>query len=313
MSYGEKKDRRLVLLTGASTGIGLALAQRLAAGPWRVVLTARESSLPRLTEAGLKESDRVWFRPLDVTNGDEANDLVEEIENRWGAVDVLINNAAICYRAVMEHLCDFHEEEQFATNYLGPLHLIRCVLPAMRHQRSGQIINMSSVGGMMAMPTMGGYSASKFALEGASEALWYELKPWGIRVTLIEPGFVNSDSFLNAKFTDQSREAYANVGTDYHPYYEHLIAFITQMMRHSPTTADGVARKVLKVMHMKRPPLRYPGTWDARFFSLLRRLLPQRLYNAVLYHSLPHISEWVPSQEETEKSSAQPSLSSEKS
>jgi len=294
MAATAKTDQRVVLVTGASTGIGLALARQLAAGSWRVVLTARASSLHRLTEAGLRESERVLFRPLDVVDYGQAEAVIAEIEARWGGVDVLINNAAICYRAVMEHLCDHHEQEQFAVNYLGPLHLIRAVLPGMRARRSGRIINLSSVGGMMAMPTMGGYSASKFALEGASEALWYELKPWGIHLTLIEPGFVNSDSFLNARFTDLSRASYEGRICAYSPYYNNMMRFISRMMRFSPTTPDKVARLIVKVMCRRRPPLRRPATLDAHFFALLRRLLPQRLYHLVLYRGLPRIGSWVP-------------------
>lgn len=290
----EAPDRRVVLITGASTGIGLAIARLLLPTQMRLVLTARASSLGRFAEAGIHESERVLLRALDVTDCHQGHALVAEVVARFGGVDVLINNAGILFRAVMEHLCDSHEKEQFATNYLGPLNLIRSVLPGMRARRNGRIINLSSVGGMMAMPTMGGYSASKFALEGASEALWYELRPWGIKVTLIEPGFVNSDSFLNARFTEESRYALEHPGAPYHPYYANLLNLITRMMRLSPTSAEGVARIVVKVMNQRNPPLRRPATLDAWFFRLLRRLLPQQLYHAVLYRGLPNISTWVP-------------------
>ncbi len=288
------EDRRVVLITGASTGIGLAIARLLLPSSMRLVLTARASSLPRFAEAGIEESERVMVRALDVTDCHQGHALVAEINARYGCVDVLINNAGILFRAVMEHLCDSHEKQQFSTNYLGPLNLIRAVLPGMRARRSGRIINLSSVGGMMAMPTMGGYSASKFALEGASEALWYELRPWGIKVSLIEPGFVNSDSFLNARFTEESRHALDHPEAPYHPYYLNLMRLIERMMRLSPTSAEGVAKIVVKVMNQPNPPLRRPATLDAWFFRLLRRLLPQRLYHELLYHGLPKIGSWVP-------------------
>ncbi|MDJ0836416.1 MAG: SDR family NAD(P)-dependent oxidoreductase [Acidobacteriota bacterium] len=292
---GGSDDNRVVLVTGTSKGIGLALAHALTRGHKRLVLTARASSLDRLAEAGIQEDERVMVRALDVTHGEQANALVAEVEARWGGVDVLVNNAAICYRAVMEHLADEHEEDQFHTNYLGPLHLVRLVLPGMRARRRGHIINLSSVGGMMAMPTMGGYSASKFALEGASEALWYELRPWNIRVTLVEPGFVHSDSFKNALFTPRSEASYGRVDDEYHAYYTNLIGLITRMMNGSPTTPEDIARIIIETMDRRNPPLRRSATWDAVFFSMMRRLLPQRLYHLVLYRGLPNIRRWVPS------------------
>jgi len=293
MKARENPDRRVVLLTGATTGIGLALANALLATDMRLVLTARADSMPRFERLGIREGERVMLRALDVSDGDQANRVFEAVVARWGGVDVLINNAAISYRAVMEHLTDADEEEQFQVNYLGPLHLIRLVLPGMRARRRGHIVNLSSVGGMMAMPTMGGYSASKFALEGASEALWYECRPWGVRVVLVEPGFVRSDSFRNARFSKQSQRAYSDGGDPYHRYYANMIGFIERMMRRSPTTPQDIARRILRILKRKRPPLRVFATWDAFFFSFLRRALPKRLYHVVLYRFLPRIGEWV--------------------
>lgn len=287
------QQEQVVLVTGASTGIGLALTRALLPTPYRLVLTARHASLERFKEMGVEASDRVWLRPLDVTQPQEGDGLVAEIEEKWGGVDILINNAGVAYRAVMEHLEDRDEEDQFHINYLGPLHLIRLVLPGMRKRRRGRIINLSSVGGMMAMPTMGGYSASKFALEGASEALWYELKPWGVHVTLVEPGFVNSKSFKNALFTAASGKSLIDAQDPYHHYYGNLTRFIEKMMGRSPTTPERIARIILSIMTRKNPPLRVSATWDAVFFSLLRRILPQRLYHHILYRNLPGIDHWV--------------------
>ena len=288
-----ENDCRVVLITGASTGIGLALAKLLAKYSFRLVLTARESSLVRFERAGVRESERLMLRPLDLAHPNEAERVVREVTARWGSVDVLVNNAGVCYRSVIEHFEKENEEHQFQTNYFGPLNLIRLVLPSMRAHYSGRIINISSVGGMMAMPTMGGYSASKFALEGASEALWYELKPWGIQVTLVEPGFVHSNSFQKALFTPKSKQAFEDTHDPYHAYYRHLIALITRMMKMSPTRPEHIAKKILKVMRQRHPPLRLPVTSDALFFSLLRRFLPARLYHWILFRNLPHLRTWV--------------------
>lgn len=151
----DASNSKVVLVTGASTGIGLALIRQLqAAGSFRIVATARKSSLNRFDEAGIQETDRLRIRALDITNCEEREALLSEVEVEWGGVDVLVNNAGVSYRAVQEHLTDEDEKHQFDVNYFAPMRLIRRVLPNMRRQKRGHIINVSSVGGMMAMPTM---------------------------------------------------------------------------------------------------------------------------------------------------------------
>ena len=177
-------------------------------------------------------------------------------------------------------------------NFRGPMALVRLVLPRMRAKRTGRIINVSSVGGMMAMPTMPLYSASKFALEGATEALYYEVKPFGIHVTPIEPGFINSSSFQNTHYTSQSGRAEADPEDPYHCHYRHMAPFIERTMGRSLATPEKVARRILRTIERRNPPLRVAGTVDAVVFDLLRRFLPRRLYHAVLYRSLPGISTW---------------------
>jgi NADP-dependent 3-hydroxy acid dehydrogenase YdfG len=282
-----------VLVTGASTGLGLALShQLLGSTTHRLILTARASSLHRFGEAGIVESERVWLRPLDVTDCGQRRAVVAEADARWGGVDVLINNAGVMYRAVLEHLSDRERFAQMDVNYLGPMDMVRLVLPRMRDKRSGRIINISSVGGMMAMPTMAAYSASKFALEGASESLYYEVKPWNIRVTLVQPGFVHSEAYQNVRFTDASQRSRDDVNEAYHAHYENMGPFIARLMNWSRATPDRVARRIIRVMHKRNPPLRAAGSIDAYLFSALRRISPRILYHWVLYQSLPHIRNW---------------------
>lgn len=281
-----------MLVTGASTGLGLALARRLVQSEHRLVLSARKESLPRLALAGIAESERVRIRALDVTVLEQRLAIVEEIERELGGVDVLVNNAGQMYRAVLEHLSDIEQFVQLDVNYLAPMDLVRLVLPHMRAQRFGRILNVSSVGGMMAMPTMAAYSASKWALEGATEALYYEVKPWNIHVSLVQPGFVRSDSFRNVRFTDQSSRSRDDVHEAYHAHYEEMGPFIARLMKLARATPDHVARKIVKVMHQRHPPLRAPATLDAHLFSGLRRFLPRRTYHWLLYRALPRVSSW---------------------
>lgn len=287
---GEKRET--LLLTGASTGLGLALARRLLASSYRLVLTAREESLERFAAAGIAESERVHLRPLDVVDSEQRHRVVEEAADRWGGVDVLINNAGIAYRAVVEHFPDDPLFDQMLINFYGPMELIRLVLPRMREKRRGRILNVSSVGGMMAMPTMAPYSASKFALEGATEALWYEVRPWNIRVSLVEPGFIHSDSFRNTLYTDRSRRAMRDHANAYHAHYQHMDGMIARLMDITRSTPEAVARKIVRILSRRDPPLRVPATWDAHLFTLLRRVLPRGLYHRVLYALLPKIGSW---------------------
>jgi short-subunit dehydrogenase len=285
----------VVLLTGASTGIGLALAQSLAAWPTaHIVLTARASSLDRLREQGFTESNRIWLRPLDITVAGERNAVVDEIRERLGGVDILINNAGIAYRSVMEHMSEEETLKQLSTNFTGPMELIRLVLPHMRKRGCGRIINVSSVSGMMAMPTMGAYSGSKFALEGASESLWYELKPWGIYVTLVQPGFIHSNSFHKVILSKLAERAVNDPRDPYQVVYNSMGPFIEKLMTLARATPETIARRVLATLLKKKPRLRVFATIDARFFYILRRVLPRKIFHALLYRALPGVRHWGP-------------------
>jgi short-subunit dehydrogenase len=286
---------KTVLITGASTGIGLAVARELMRSKYRVYLTARRTSLPRFAAHEIAESPHVRIRALDVTKEDEREAIVAEAERDWGGIDVLINNAGVSYRAVVEHVVEEERVAQMGVNFRAPMELIRLVLPGMRRKGAGRIITISSVGGMMAMPTMAAYSASKFALEGAHEALWYEVRPWGIRVSLVQPGFIDSDGFQKVRYTHKSDRSEHELAEPYHEHYVNMAPFIGKVMKASPATPESVARVVLKTMHRRRPPLRVPATLDARVFALLRRVMPRSLYHWLLYKMLPKVDTWGPS------------------
>lgn len=290
--HGERPAPEVVLLTGASTGLGLAIARLLVDTDLRIILTARSESMGRFEAAGIEESDRVWLRPLNVTHEAERRQVIAEAERHWGGVDILINNAGLAYRAVVEHVNEAERRAQLDVNFRAPMELIRLVLPHMRRQRYGRIINISSVGGMMAMPTMGIYSASKFALEGMTESLWYEVRPWNIKVSLVQPGFIKSSSFERTRYTDLSEPASRDAQDPYFAHYQHMSQFIAKCMDRATATPKDVAKVVWKTMRREHPPLRVAGTLDARVFALLRRWLPRRAYHALLYRGLPKVAEW---------------------
>jgi len=281
-----------ILVTGASVGIGLEVAKLLSATEHRLALTARASSLSRFAAQGLVEGPRLMLLPLDITNDEQRNAAITAVEQRWGGVDVLVNNAGVSYRSVAEHVTEADSVAQLNANFFGPMALIRRVLPRMRAQRHGRIINVSSVGGMTAMPTMSVYSASKFALEGASEALWYEMRPWGISVSLVRPGFINSDGFRKVRFTSEGERARKDQRSPYHAHYRNMEELIGALMLLTFHTPRDVAETIVETIEQKQPGLWIAGTWDAYAFDLLRRLLPSALYNRLLYAGLPRVWEW---------------------
>ncbi len=285
---------KTVLITGASTGLGLAIARALTETNYRVYLTARQSSLPRFEMHEVRESEHVRIRALDVTSPEQRNAIVAEVERDSGGIDILINNAGITYRAVVEHVAEDEWIAQMDVNFRSPMELIRLVLPGMRQKGAGRIITVSSVGGMMAMPTMAAYSASKFALEGAHESLWYEVRPWGIKVTLLQPGFIDSDGFQKVRYTPRSGRSEQDLADPYHEHYVNMAPFIARLMKSSRATPDSVARVVLKTMRRRNPPLRVPATFDALAFSSLRRILPRSTYHWLLYKMLPKVGTWGP-------------------
>ena len=283
--------QEVVLVTGCSSGIGLAIAHNLYREKnFRAVVTARKQSIDRLLNA-FQETDRFLVRELDVTDDENIYRLVNDVCCHWGRVDVIINNAAVCLRGVVEHMDSESELMQLKANYLGPMTLTRAVLPIMREQRSGQIINISSVSGILAMPTMGSYSASKHALEAATEALWYESRPSGIRVNLVELGFINSQSYSKVAFTNKARVS-SDLNGPHVEYYRSMVPFIERLMGLSLNSPDRIARKIVHMLYTRPSSLRVSFTLDAIFFNILRRILPAGVLNQILFMLLPGSITW---------------------
>jgi short-subunit dehydrogenase len=175
---------------------------------------------------------------------------------------------------------------------LAPFELISQVLSLMRKKHSGRIINISSVGGFMAMPTMSAYSASKFALEGATESLWYEMRPWGIFVTLIVPGFINSAGFLHTTESPGCEISIQNVRSTYHEHYVSMKQLISSRMGRSHDTNEKIAAKIIHAINARTPPLRIYVTFDAWLFFAIRKICPPTLYFFIFYKLLPNIKKW---------------------
>jgi NAD(P)-dependent dehydrogenase (short-subunit alcohol dehydrogenase family) len=179
-------------VTGASSGLGAAVVRAALAAGDRVVATAR--NIEKLRSAvGQPASDRLALVPLDVTSEQQAQAAIAAAVEKLGRIDVLVNNAGYSVLGTLESLTTAQIEQQLATNFYGVLHVMRAALPVMRRQRSGHIFNMSSTAGVVGYPAVGAYAASKFAIEGLTLSVAPEVERFGIKVTLIEPGFFRTD------------------------------------------------------------------------------------------------------------------------
>lgn len=186
---------RVVLVTGASMGIGEALARAYAAQGARLVLAARSAERLRQVAAALPQG-RVLVVPTDLTDPRQIPELVDRALQRFGRVDILVNNAGVGLFSTVSDMDRVQFQRLFALNVFAPIHLIQTVLPLMKYRRQGQIVNISSVAGYVALPAMGAYSASKFSLRALSDTLRVELKQFGIHVLGVYPGRIRT-SFVN--------------------------------------------------------------------------------------------------------------------
>lgn len=180
------RDKPVWLITGCSTGFGRELAKLVLARGWRAVVTARDPAAVADLVAGC--GDRALAIGLDVTRREQIADAVTQAQQKFGRIDVLVNNAGYGYLAAIEEGEDEAVRAMFETNVFGLVDMTKAVLPIMRQQKSGLIVNISSIGGLASFAATGYYHATKYAVEGLSESLATELKPLGIGVLIVEPG-----------------------------------------------------------------------------------------------------------------------------
>jgi NAD(P)-dependent dehydrogenase (short-subunit alcohol dehydrogenase family) len=262
---------KVVLVTGASAGIGRSCADRLAAAGWDVVGASRRGT------GGTGWSGTV----MDVDDDASVRDGVADIVSHYGHIDAAVLSAGWGIAGAVEDTTVDEAKAQFETNLWGSVRVAQALLPSMRAQRTGRLVLVSSIGGVIGLPFQAFYTASKFALEGFGESLAYEVAPFGVTVTLVEPGNVRTE------FTANRRMAAASTADS--PYRDAVAKAIGVMERDEQHGAapDEVAAAIQKVLDAKRPPRRVSvGKAGERVGLVAKRVLPFRVFEAAAKSSL---------------------------
>jgi NAD(P)-dependent dehydrogenase (short-subunit alcohol dehydrogenase family) len=274
---------KAVLITGCSTGIGRATAERLADGGWTVYATARRpDTIADLHEKGCKTL------PLDVTDETSMREAVGAVEAAEGAVGVLVNNAGYSQSGAVESVKLEDIRAQFETNVFGLVRMCQLVLPGMRRQGWGKIVNVSSMGGRLTFPGGGIYHGTKHAVEAISDALRFEVRGFGVDVIVIEPGLIKT------QFAEAAVNKIETGTADNGPYAEFnaAVAASTAGVYDGPLGKLGggpetVARTIEKAISKRRPRTRYPVTPSARMILGIHTVLPDRGWDAFTGSSFP--------------------------
>jgi len=270
-----------VLITGCSTGIGRATAERLARSGYTVYATARRvEAIQDLAASGCR------LLPLDVCDERSMRAAVEAVEKSEGAVGALVNNAGYAAEGPFEEVPMEQVRQQFETNVFGLVQLTKLVLPGMRRQHFGRIVNLSSMGGRMTLPGGAFYHATKYAVEALSDALRFEVSGFGIAVVLVEPGPIKT------AFGPTALEGVRPLGTEDSPYAKFREVLAGHLDYRGPIgalagTPEAVAKVIEQAIAARRPRARYPVTLLARGFMGARRWLGARGFDAILRTQFP--------------------------
>ncbi len=265
------KSKRTVLVTGCSSGIGLATCHVLSRNNFMTYGTVRNlSKAKKIQDLMNRENLSLKILRLDVNDNQSIKLAIKKILNDTGRIDVLINNAGYGMFGPIEEITIQEIKKQFETNFFGAIRLIKAIVPIMRKQGNGTIVNISSMVGRFAVPLNSAYVSSKFAVEGLSESISFELKEFGIRVIVIEPGVVKSDFFHKLKVKGM------NLESPYHELMERRVNFLDKAMKNSLTSSYDVADTILDALNSKDPKFRYVIGNDATNSLRMRNSLSDR-------------------------------------
>jgi NAD(P)-dependent dehydrogenase (short-subunit alcohol dehydrogenase family) len=248
-------EKKTWIITGAGRGMGVDFAKAALAARHNVVATGRD---PDAVAKALGDSDNLLVVKLDVTSTQDAEAAVDAAVDRFGAVDVLVNNAASFEAGLFEELTPEQIERQFTVSVFGPMNVTRAVLPVMRKQRSGHVITISSVAGLVGAAYTSAYAASKFAVDGWMESLAPELEPFGIHTTVVNPGFFRTELLTteSTNYAPASIEDYAEQSAAHREFFE-------SMNGKQGGDPAKLAQALVTIADEQSPPLRFIGGADA--------------------------------------------------
>ena len=274
-------DQKVVIVTGSSSGIGLESTLLLARNGYITYSTMRSPEKDTSIKTAVqKEGLPIRVVQLDVTDDNSVKNAVDHIISEAGRIDVLVNNAGYSLGGALEDLSMVEIKSQYETNLFGLIRVIQAVLPTMRKQRSGRILNISSGTGIFGFPGISAYVSTKFAVEGLSESIAFELEPFGIKVILIEPGFVKTN-FINAMVVAKKSQDRAS---PYSELMQKLMANASELAKNA-SDAELVANVIVDAASNPNPRLRYLAgkdveSWAAgkknmdelEFFNMIKKL-----------------------------------------
>lgn len=277
--YTIAMSQGVALITGASSGFGLLTSVELAKAGFRVVAsmrnTAKRQGLDQAADAALI-AERIDVRSLDVTNFSAIPEVVQAVVHDYGRIDVLVNNAGFAVGGFAEDVRLDELRLQFETNFFGAAAMTKAVLPVMRRQHGGHIIQVSSIAGLHGSPSISSYSASKHALEGWTESLRLEVNPLGIKVVLVEPGSFDTGVWMQGAVMAQDAKKSTS------PNFERSLRMREAIRKIPKADPIIVARAIAAIAQDPNPKLRYVIGRDARIQLAMKRILPWRWYEHLI-------------------------------
>jgi NAD(P)-dependent dehydrogenase (short-subunit alcohol dehydrogenase family) len=272
-------NQRVAVVTGASSGIGYETSLTLARNGFHTYATMRNlEKYKSITEIANTEKLPLQVVQLDVTDDGSVKDAINRIVTEKKRIDVLVNNAGYGLFGSLEDMSVEEIKKQFETNFFGVIRVTKQVLPIMREQNSGIIVNVSSVGGRIGLPVLSAYHSTKFAMEGLSESISYEVEPFGIRIVIIEPGVIRTNIMNSSTAAKKALDP----KSPYFKLMQKLQNHFKSNMENKSSPPEEVAKVILQAVMSENPELRYTVGIDASRIIQARTNMPDKEFQQIV-------------------------------